>query len=75
MKQIEYTMRIKFKGTDVVWNEDNGAMVPDSMTVGQHAKMTVDKYNKYKQPSQKEFVFIVARKQPIKTPIRQDDTN
>lgn len=58
-------MRVKYEDNSSEWNEDNGAMVADNVTIGQHAKQTVDKYNKQLKPNQKKMVFIVARTLPL----------
>ena len=64
MKQIDYQMLVKYADNSSVWVEDNSAIVRDNVTIAQHAKETVQKYNK--RQGQKKSVFIIARKLPAK---------
>ena len=64
MKHIEYTMRVKYADNSSAWNEDNGADVQDNMTIGQHAQITVNNYNK--KNLAKKYVFVMARELPNK---------
>ena len=62
MKQIDYQMLIKRKDCEVSWVEDNSAIVKDNVTIAQHAKATVEKYNKRGGNA----IFVVARQLPAK---------
>lgn len=65
MKQIDYQMRVKYSDNSSAWNEDNSAVVSDSITNYQHAQKTVDNYNK--NPNQKKkMILVMVRNLPKK---------
>jgi len=71
MKQIDYQMLVKNAGNSTTWVEDNSAIVRDNVTIAQHAKATIERYNKGQ--GQKKSVFIVARQLPAKYIIKIDE--
>ena len=65
MKQINYTVRIRSRKG--MWNEDNVALVPDFMTITDHAKQMIEKRNKvFFQNDMKDHkqLFVLARQMP-----------